>query len=164
MTLLLESKINLIQEERFNLERDQERMMEEQQKVTEDLRQKKIEKAQALANEEEIKRQLKATEAKLAEMEEALLKYKDEAASVEKMVENIPKLSETRTLMYKISRLTFDVSRKEGVMKGFVVNLRKDDVNTFTFNKNDQGVSTHFITNHLWDIIGSGVSDQWNKF
>lgn len=164
MTLLLESKINLIQEERYKLERDQERMVEAQKKVTEDLRQKKMEKAQALANEEEIKSQLKATEAKLAELEEALLKYKDEAASVEKMVENIPKLSETRTLMYKISRLTFDVSRKEGVLKGFVVNPRKDDVNTFTFNKNDQGVSTHFITNHLWDIIGSGVSDQWNKF
>merc|ERR1712083_1239571 len=108
-----------------------------------------------------IKRQLKASEAKLAELEEAILKYRDEAASVEKLVENIPKLSETRTLMYEISRLTFDVSKKEGIPKGFVVNPLKEDVNTFTFNKNDQGVSSHFITNHLWDIIGAGVSDQW---
>lgn len=164
MTLLMESKINMIQEEKYKIERDQERMVKEQKKVTDDLKQKKIEKAQALAKEEEIKRQLKATEAKLAEMEVEFLKYKDEAASVKKMVENIPKLSETRTLMYKISRLTFDVSKKEGVLKGFVVNPLKDDVNTFTFNKHDQGVSSHFITNHLWDIIGAGVSDQWNKF
>ena len=129
MTLLMESKINMIQEEKYKIERDQERMVKEQMKVTDDLKQKKIEKAQALAKEEEIKRQLKATEAKLAEMEVEFLKYKDEAASVKKLVENIPKLSETRTLMYKISRLTFDVSKKEGVLKGFVVNPLKDDVN-----------------------------------
>ena len=99
-------------------------MVEEQKKVTDDLKQKKIEKAQALAKDEEIKRQLKATEAKLAEMEVEFLKYKDEADSVKKMVENIPKLSETRTLMYKISRLTFDVSKKEGVLKE---NIPDDD-------------------------------------
>lgn len=164
ITLLLESKINMIQEEKYKIEQSQERLEDELKKVSDDLRQKKIEKSQALAKEEEVKRQLRATEEKLAEMEEAFLKYKDEAASVEKMVENIPKLSETRTLMYKISRLTFDVTKKEGVLKGFVVNPLKDDVNTFTFNKNDQGVSSHFITNHLWDIIGAGVSDQWSKF
>ena len=164
ITLLLESKINMIQEEKYKIEQSQERLEDELKKVSDDLRQKKIEKSQALAKEEEVKRQLRATEEKLAEMEKAFLKYKDEAASVEKMVENIPKLSETRTLMYKISRLTFDVTKKEGVLKGFVVNPLKDDVNTFTFNKNDQGVSSHFITNHLWDIIGAGVSDQWSKF
>ena len=94
--------------------------MEKQEKIADDLRQKKLEKAEALVKQKEINEQLKVAEESLAEMEAAFQKFNDEAASVEKMAENIPKISETRILMYKISRLTFDVNKKEGLLKGFV--------------------------------------------
>ena len=164
ITLLLESKRNKILEEKFKIDQNLERLVEKQEKIADDLRQKKLEKAEALVKQKEINEQLKVAEESLAEMEVAFQKFNDEAASVEKMAENIPKISETRILMYKISRLTFDVTKKEGLLKGFVVNPLKDDVNTFAFNKADKGVSSHFITNHLWDIIGTGVSDQWSQF
>merc|ERR1711920_907400 len=108
VTLLLESKRNKILEEKFKIDQNLERLMEKQEKIADDLRQKKLEKAEALVKQKEINEQLKVAEEGLAEMEAAFQKFNDEAASVEKMAENIPKISETRILMYKISRLTFD--------------------------------------------------------
>ena len=71
-------------------------------------------------------------------------------------------------------------------MKGFVVNPRKEDVNTFNFNKDDAGVepapapaptpapapapapapgqvSPYFITNHIWSLIAAGTDPSWAK-
>ena len=66
--------------------------------------------------------------------------------------------------MYSISKLTFDETKKDNIIKGFVINPAKDDVGTFTFNTQDPGVSSHFITNYIWDLIAAGASSEWNKF
>ena len=49
------------------------------------------------------------------------------------------------------------------IPQGFVVNPRKDDVNTFDFNYSDPGVSKQFVTNYLWDVIAAGVKPVWDN-
>ena len=77
---------------------------------------------------------------------------------------NVPKLTQTKRMLYSISRLTLDKSVKEDQIKGFVVNSLKSDVNPFSFNSNDEGVSSHFVTNYIWDLIAAGTSKGWSKF
>merc|ERR1711862_458213 len=100
---------------------------------------------------------------KLKKANDALENFKLEAEKVSKKAANVPKLSQNKKMMYSISRLTLDTSAKEEEIKGFVVNPLKDDVNTFNFNTSDQGVSSHFITNYLWDLIAAGTSKEWDK-
>ena len=79
------------------------------------------------------------------------------------MANNVPKLSQNKKLYYSVSRLTFDKSAKKNEVKGFVVNPRKDDVNTFNFTIGEEGVSPHFVTNYLWDVIGAGAAPEWDN-
>lgn len=164
LTLLMESKLDAIVEEKYKQEQEIEKLKEELERSSNELTKKKTEKAAKLARAKEINEQLRKTEARLAEVDEALKEFKSEAASVERMVENIPKLSQTKSLMYAISRLTFDDTKKENLIKGFVINPIKEDVSTFTFNTDNKDQSSHFITNYIWDMIGAGVSDEWRKF
>ena len=62
--------------------------------------------------------------------------------------------------MYKISRMTFD-KYKERNIRGFVVNTREDDVNSFNFNT--ENYSAQFISNYVWDLIANGVDEAWKK-
>jgi hypothetical protein len=102
------------------------------------------------------------SEEKLQKVNDAFKNFKQEAEKVSEMAANVPKLSQNKKMMYSISRLTLDKSAKEEDIKGFVVNPLKDDVNTFNFNTSDQGMSSHFITNYLWDLIAAGTSKEWN--
>merc|ERR550519_3181865 len=70
---------------------------------------------------------------KVEEAKRALDQFKSEAEKVSEMANNVPKLSQNKKLYYSVSRLTFDKSAKKNEVKGFVVNPRKDDVNTFNF-------------------------------
>ena len=85
--------------------------------------------------------------------------------SLEDVVDsNVPKLSQNKKLYYSISRLTFDKAAKPNQIKGFVVNPRKDDVNTFNFETGDEsGISSHFVTNYLWDLIAAGAAPEWDQ-
>ena len=117
-------------------------------------------KNEAKAQEEEIKGQLRQAEEKLKKVEAEFITLKEENDSALKMAENIPKLSECKRLMYKISRMTFD-KYKERNIRGFVVNTREDDVNSFNFNT--ENYSAQFISNYVWDLIANGVDEAWKK-
>ena len=165
MALQMENKLDAILGEKFKLEQEIERLQESLDKINEDFKKARMEKSEALAKEKILTEELKHAKDKLKEADEALDKFKNEAASVQKELENIPKLSESKTLMYKISRLTFDINpKKENLLKGFVINPLKDDVNTFTFNTEDKAVSSHFITKYIWDLIAAGTHQEWSKF
>ena len=110
-----------------------------------------------------VEDQKSEAEEKLKRANNALESFSIEAEMVSKKAANVPKLSQNKKMMYSISRLTLDTSAKEEEIKGFVVNPLKDDVNTFNFNTSDQGVSSHFITNYLWDLIAAGTSKEWDK-
>ena len=78
--------------------------------------------------------------------------------------------------------MTLDSKAKEGQVKGFVVNPRKDDVKVFDFSENDEQVgnrdqddifvglsefllqvSPFFITNYIWGLIAAGTDPSWSK-
>ena len=119
--------------------------------------------------EVKLKYQQKQDEKKQAEesferLENALIEIKREADRVSMEAANVRKLTQTKRMLYTISRLTLDKSAKEDQIKGFVVNSLKSDVNPFSFNSNDKGVSSHFVTNYIWDLIAAGTSKGWSKF
>ena len=119
--------------------------------------------------EVKLKYQQKQDEKKQAEesferLENALSEIKREADRVSMEAANVPKLTQTKRMLYTISRMTLDKSAKEDQIKGFVVNSLKSDVNPFSFNSNDKGVSSHFVTNYIWDLIAAGTSKGWSKF
>merc|ERR1711915_14214 len=120
-------------------------------------------------SEIKLKYQQKQDERKQAEesferLENAFVNIKREADRVSMEAANVPKLSQTQRMLYTISRLTLDKSAKEDEIKGFVVNPLKSDVNLFSFNTNEKGVSSHFVTNYIWDLIAAGTSKEWSKF
>ena len=48
-------------------------------------------------------------------------------------------------------------------IQGFIINERKDDVNTFTFDMADPNVTPQFVRNYLWDLISAGANPRWDK-
>merc|ERR1711997_506128 len=99
-------------------------VLEAQQRETEVL------KNDAGAREAEVRAELKKAEEKLLKVEEEFTNFKKEADSASKTAENIPKLSQYKRLMYKISKMTFDIPKANRI-RGFVMNPRLDDVYTF---------------------------------
>ena len=116
-----------------------------------------------------LKYQQKQDEEKQAEesferLEKALIKMNIEADRVSMEAANVRKLAQIKSMLYTISRMTLDKSAKEDQIKGFVINALKSDVNPFSFNANDKEVSSHFVTNYIWDLIAAGTSKEWSKF
>ena len=198
MALLFESKLDTILREKFKHEQQIERLLETYEKTNKQLQDAKMERNDALSKENQVNEDLKVAQENLSAVETALKNFETEVADVQKQLENVPKLSENKKLMYQISRLTFDVTKKDNIIKGFVINPIKEDVRTFSFNtkvslifttqvyyrndwsvvtcinhnfvvqkffvSKDSGVSSHFITNYIWDLIAAGNNEKWNKF
>ena len=161
--MMMEEKLDAIQRKKFQVEHEIEKLLEEQEKSNDLLSKVKEERAQAVAKSQEADQRLKEARQRLEKVKQEVEDFKAEMASIEKKAENIPKLRETKELMYKISKLTFDETKRENIIKGFIINPLQEDVSTFQFDTSDKNVSSHFITNYVWDKIGAGVSDEWNK-
>lgn len=164
MTMLMETKLDAIMSEKYRQEQEIERLQDINEKTIDNLQQVKQRRNDAIAEETKTNEDLKRAQEKLAAADEALKQFRFEAASVQKQLESVPKLSQNKTLMYTISKLTLDETKKDNILKGFVINSVKDDVSTFTFNTEDPGVSSHFMTNYIWDLIAAGVSREWSSF
>ena len=164
MTMMMEEKLDAIQRKKFQVEQEIEKLLEEQEKSNDMLSKVKEERALAMAKDKEADQRLKEAVNRLEKVKQEVEDFKAEMASIEKKAENIPKLKESKELMYKISKLTFDESKRENIIKGFIINPLKEDVSTFQFDTSDKNVSSHFITNYVWDKIGAGVSEEWNKY
>ena len=126
------------------------------------LREAEAYKKEVVACSLEVQAELKKAEEKLLKVEEEFDNFKKEADSASKTAENIPKLSQYKRLMYKISKMTFDTPKANRI-RGFVMNTRLDDVYTFDFNKEDKSQSAQFISNYVWDLIANGADDAWSK-
>jgi len=161
--ILLEEKLNLILEAKFSLDRKAEKLKDSRDEAHQNLAMAEKTLADSKHQYQLVEDQKSEAEEKLKRANNALESFSIEAEMVSKKAANVPKLSQNKKMMYSISRLTLDTSAKEEEIKGFVVNPLKDDVNTFNFNTSDQGVSSHFITNYLWDLIAAGTSKEWDK-
>ena len=126
------------------------------------LRETEVLKTDATARQAEGRAELKTAEEKLLKVEEEFSNFKKEADSALKTAENIPRLSQYKRLMYKISKMTFDVPKANRI-RGFVMNPRLDDVSTFDFNKGDKSQSAQFISNYVWELIANGADEAWSK-
>ena len=163
MALLMEEKLDAIQGKKFQIEQEIEKLVEEQERSNVALIQARERKSEAASKLQEEQEKLRLARMRLKEAEDELKKFDEEMKSVQKMADNIPKLKENKQMMYNISKLTFNETKSENIISGFVINPKKDDVNTFKFDTRDKTVSSHFITNYVWDMIAAGVSDEWQK-
>eukprot|EP00092_Neocalanus_flemingeri_P026264 GFUD01028468.1.p1 GENE.GFUD01028468.1~~GFUD01028468.1.p1 ORF type:complete len:220 (-),score=82.92 GFUD01028468.1:95-715(-) len=159
--LFIEEKLNKILEANFKLERKVEKIKDERDEANQKLALAEGTLLDSKHQCEIAENQKKVSEEKLQKIKDDDKNFKLEAEKVSEMAANVPKLSQNKKMMYSISRLTLDKAVKEDEIKGFVVNPLKDDVNTFNFNTSDQGMSSHFITNYLWDLIAAGTSKEW---
>ncbi|XP_068251193.1 uncharacterized protein [Palaemon carinicauda] len=64
----------------------------------------------------------------------------------------LPKINSCSQTYISISRLKWDYTAPEDVVKGFVIHPKKKDVTPFKINKSHH--SQFFITNFLWQQIG----------
>merc|ERR1712098_319261 len=163
LEMFLQEKLNEILETEFTLQRETEKYREKSDQASQ-----KNSESEGSLFEIKLEYQQKQDEKKQAEesferLEKALIEVKREAERVSIEAANVPKLAQTKRMQYTISRLTLDKSAKEDQIKGFVVNELKSDVNPFSFNANE-GVSSHFVTNYIWDLIAAGISKEWSKF
>lgn len=65
----------------------------------------------------------------------------------------LPKINASNQTYIQISRLKWDYTAPENVVKGFVVHPKKRDVTPFKLDKSSH--SQFFITNFLWEQIGA---------
>jgi len=164
LSVFLEEKLNQILSTKFKLDKKLE-----QQKAVRDQESQNIavlEDRLSAAIEEEKKAESDkiVSQERVEAAKKALDDFKAEAEKVSEMAANVPKLSQNKKLYYSISRLTFDKAAKPNQIKGFVVNPRKDDVNTFNFTTGEEsGISSHFVTNYLWDLIAAGAAPEWDQ-
>jgi len=119
----------------------------------EEMQQKKM------LSEEEKRRCLE----RLEKATSTLQGFKNEDLKVAELAADNPRLLHAKKLLYTVSRLTLDSKAKQGQVKGFVVNPRKDDVKVFDFSENDEQVSPFFITNYIWGLIAAGTDPSWSK-
>ncbi|XP_064083849.1 kinetochore protein Spc24-like [Macrobrachium nipponense] len=72
-------------------------------------------------------------------------------ASSQHSLNALPKINSTSQTYISISRLKWDYTAPEDVIKGFVIHPKKKDVTPFKINKPNH--SQFFITNFLWQQI-----------
>jgi len=161
---LLETKVqevlNTMQNYKFDLDRKYEKQREEKERLRRDIELQRSRLNQSKVASEEAEDKLESTRRELETQQQQLAETK---AKVEQLLEDIPKLTQIKQLHYSVSRITFDKSSNKNQIKGFVVNSRKDDVNTFDFNYSNPAVTKQFVTNYLWDVIASGVNPVWDN-
>jgi len=142
-----------VQNHKYSMERELER-----------LRDKEVSGKQALVDEEarleQIKARLLESQASTQSLLEVESKYKNMKAE---MAGALPELTTVKNLYYHISGVTLDKTTKNNHVKGFIVNARKDDVKTFSFNMDKPDVSRELVINYLWDTIGAGANTVWNQ-
>lgn len=105
-------------------------------------------------------RELNQINMKLEKIEQQL---KSSQAREDGMLENIPKLKSLKQMYTHLTRMTLDEKAKSTELKGFIINERKDDVNTFTFDMADPNITEQFVRNYLWDLISAGANPRWDK-
>lgn len=156
----LQLKVDDIDRRRAGHQQEIRLLTEKMEDLEAKLRQAEVLKNDARAKDSEVRAELKKAEEKLLKVEEEFTNFKREADSALKTAENIPKLSQYKRLMYKISKMTFDI-HKTNRIRGFVMNTRVDDVYTFDFNPESQ--SSQFISNYVWELIANGANEAWSK-
>eukprot|EP00092_Neocalanus_flemingeri_P038825 GFUD01042269.1.p1 GENE.GFUD01042269.1~~GFUD01042269.1.p1 ORF type:complete len:221 (-),score=63.92 GFUD01042269.1:85-747(-) len=128
-------------------------------------------KIEASKSHDEVSKVMKEHENRLALVKAKIEKANSESEEIMSRAENVPKLSQNKKLYYSISRITLDRTVSDNEVKGFVVNPLKDDVSTFDFKLSDgsqlpgreDGVSQHFVSNYLWDLIASAADPVWDQ-
>ena len=158
----LQLKLDDIDRRRAGHQQEIQILTEKMEVLEAQLREAEVLKNEAGARNLEVRAELKKAEEELLKVEEEFTNFKNEADSALKTAENIPKLSQYKRLMYKISKMTFD-TRKANRIRGFVMNTRLDDVYTFDFNKGDKSQSAQFISNYVWELIANGADEAWSK-
>ena len=155
---VLESKIDDIDRRRAEHQKQIQKLTEKLEAVEAESKMVQSSMNEAKAREEDVRCQLRKAEESLQKVEEEFSIFKSETNSALKNAQNIPKLSQYKRLMYKITRMTFD-KKKEDHIKGFVVNSRLDDVHVFDFNTENH--SAQFISNYVWDLIAGSADKAW---
>jgi len=165
LTMFLENKLDQILATKFKLDKKLEKQKDERDLESQNLAILENRLAGAKEKETTAENDKKVSQEKVEAAKKALDDFKAEAEKVSEMAANVPKLSQNKKLYYSISRLTFDKSAKANEIKGFVVNPRKEDVNTFNFTTGEDGsgISSHFVTNYLWDLIAAGAAPEWDQ-
>jgi len=155
-----EEILNLIQNHKYRLERKSESLRDERTSVKRELEEERRRLVEANIQTEDNR---KKKEAVLRSIEENQAELEATKAKMNQLMENIPRLSQLKSLHHSVSRLTFDRAAKPNEVKGFVMNPRKNDVSTFSFNYNDPNISSQFVRNHMWDVIAAGVNPLWDN-
>jgi len=165
LTVFLEEKLDQILATKFKLDKKLEKQKDERDLESQNLAVLQNRLAGAKEEETTAQNDKKVSQQKVEAAKKALDDFKAEAEKVREMAANVPKLTQNKKLYYSISRLTFDKSAKANEIKGFVVNPRKEDVNTFNFTvgEDGSGISSHFVTNYLWDLIAAGAAPEWDQ-
>lgn len=165
LTVFLEEKLDQILSTKFKMDKKLEKQKDERDLESQNLAVLENRLAGAKEEEKAAENDKKASQEKVEAAKKALDDFKAEAEKVSEMAANVPKLSQNKKLYYSISRLTFDKAAKANEIKGFVVNARKQDVNTFNFTTGEDGagISSHFVTNYLWDLIAAGAAPEWDQ-
>merc|ERR1712059_216704 len=157
---LLEEKLNQILQINFDMEKVSEKEKEDQDTVSQNLLIEKNDLKVAEERKKVVEAKLKKSEELYQEEKQKYEEIKEEVAQSDVAV-HLPKLGKDLKVLYTISRLTLDKRAREGVVKGFVVNPQTDDVNTFNFDTSQHGISSHFVTNYLWDLVSAGIGEDW---
>ncbi|XP_022246385.1 kinetochore protein Spc24-like [Limulus polyphemus] len=152
-----------VQQNKYNesLKALQARCREEQNKLkdisVQEIYNKKIEKLQSELNSK--KEQLDKIKVECSELKEAIKQKEEEKKQLdkrlqevrEKKLETIPALRKELMLYTKITGLRWDYDSSEDEIKGLI----KSNIEVKPFSLNLNQNSQFFITNHLWDLIGS---------
>jgi len=163
LSIFLDEKLNQVLSTKFKLDKNLERHKDTRDVASENLALAENRLADVREEEEKMERKKEAAKERVEAAKKDLDNFKAEVEKVSELAANVPKLSQSKKLYYSICRLTFDKSASKKEIKGFVVNPRKEDVNTFNFNSDEEGISSHFITNYLWDLIAAGAAPEWDN-
>ena len=156
---------------KFDISKKIEQLEDEREKLTHTLLSATNNKTEADKNCELALKTLGEQQSRLEIVKTEIEKVKAESKEIHSLAENVPKLSQNKKLYYSISGITLDKTVSEDEVKGFVVNHRKDDVNNFDFKLSDDGnamggkdgVSQHFVSNYLWDLIAAAADPKWEE-
>eukprot|EP00088_Acartia_fossae_P060730 TRINITY_DN7279_c0_g1_i2.p1 TRINITY_DN7279_c0_g1~~TRINITY_DN7279_c0_g1_i2.p1 ORF type:complete len:215 (-),score=79.36 TRINITY_DN7279_c0_g1_i2:637-1236(-) len=152
--------LDFIQEKRFCIERKHEKILEEREELRRQNEEQHEVLMQLTLEKDRDQRELNQLNIKLENIEEQL---RSSQAREDGMLENIPKLK-TLLQMYKhMTRMTLDEKARTSQVKGFIINERKDDVNTFAFDMADPNTTDQFVRNYLWDLISAGANPVWDN-
>ncbi|XP_071536293.1 kinetochore protein spc24-like isoform X2 [Panulirus ornatus] len=110
--------------------------------------------SQAKRNKSEIEKEIESLVASIKHKEQLDQQLDNRAKSSSHHISAaIPKIKADVNTFSKISRLKWDYSAPDDMVKGFILRAEKKDIVPFKFDKSLH--SQFFITNFLWQQIGS---------